>query len=665
MTELTITPDYGRKRLKFAGTVAAGEHVAVTVAGAAEWASAEGAKLRLRVLFGKALVGIVGGDAEAQNPWRTHGDDPAIAEGAARCELNLNTIPAEKMLKCGGNCFWILDDATNHTLYGAGEWDVRAWPKRRGVDEPFDLDGYPQLVEDIEELKEAWEEYKATVSAALADKADRATTYTKGETDAAIAAAKNGRFKVVQELPSVAEAESNVIYLVPRTDGETGNVYDEWVVADGAWEKIGTADVDLTDYYNKSAVDGLLTGKVDKETGKGLSSNDYTTTEKQKLAGIEAGAQVNAVASVNSKTGAVTLSASDVGALGNTGNQILDGSISASNYLSAPQLIVGTSSNGLIFSQDDSFVYATVKVGGSTISTYKFPKDSLLDGDNGNIARLLDIYAAVQQIAPAWVSGTTYAADAKVSYNGVVYARKTSGSITSSANPASDTTNWQAKKVSELFLPLTGGTLSGSLLIDDRIIIGKIFGNPSIAIRAANGTSFVIFSRANIRINSDTLDYPISSGTLALLENIAPSFSDSATYEVNKLCVYANALYRCTTAITTAGAWDFSKWTTATVQDVLAAIWAALDNKAPLASPAFTGTPTAPNMDAQSADGQVANKKYVDDKVAGVSVTPLSGKTYDFSTNADVYKAVADIARALGATVTNAPTDPVSTPSND
>lgn len=33
--------------------------------------------------------------------------------------------------------------------------------------------------------------------------------------------------------------------------------------------------------------------KVDKVTGKGLSTNDYTTAEKEKLAGIEAGAQVN------------------------------------------------------------------------------------------------------------------------------------------------------------------------------------------------------------------------------------------------------------------------------------------------------------------------------------------------------------------------------------
>lgn len=43
--------------------------------------------------------------------------------------------------------------------------------------------------------------------------------------------------------------------------------------------------------------------------------NEYTADEKQKLAGIEAGAQKNTVDSVNGMTGPVTLDASDVGAL--------------------------------------------------------------------------------------------------------------------------------------------------------------------------------------------------------------------------------------------------------------------------------------------------------------------------------------------------------------
>lgn len=68
-----------------------------------------------------------------------------------------------------------------------------------------------------------------------------------------------------------------------------------------------------------------------------------------------------------------------------------------------------------------------------------------------------------------------------------------------------------------------------------------------------------------------SLAYKLYRATEQAVLQIAPAFSTSATYEVNKLCVYANALYRCTTAITTAGEWDSSKWTVATVQDMLTA----------------------------------------------------------------------------------------------
>ncbi len=58
-----------------------------------------------------------------------------------------------------------------------------------------------------------------------------------------------------------------------------------------------------------------LAGKVDVVSGKGLSTNDYTTAEKTKLSGIATGAQVNVIesityngtsVSVTSKTAAIT-----------------------------------------------------------------------------------------------------------------------------------------------------------------------------------------------------------------------------------------------------------------------------------------------------------------------------------------------------------------------
>lgn len=51
---------------------------------------------------------------------------------------------------------------------------------------------------------------------------------------------------------------------------------------------------------------------VQKQTGKGLSANDFTNILKQKLDGIETGAQVNTVDSVNNKTGNIVITSDDI-----------------------------------------------------------------------------------------------------------------------------------------------------------------------------------------------------------------------------------------------------------------------------------------------------------------------------------------------------------------
>ena len=55
-------------------------------------------------------------------------------------------------------------------------------------------------------------------------------------------------------------------------------------------------------------------GKVDKVSGKGLSTNDYTTAEKTKLSGVATGAQVNVIESikVNGVAQTVTSKAVDI-----------------------------------------------------------------------------------------------------------------------------------------------------------------------------------------------------------------------------------------------------------------------------------------------------------------------------------------------------------------
>ena len=58
-----------------------------------------------------------------------------------------------------------------------------------------------------------------------------------------------------------------------------------------------------------STATAAINNKVDKETGKGLSTNDYTTNEKNKLAGIEAQANKTTVDSSlsGSSTNPVTI----------------------------------------------------------------------------------------------------------------------------------------------------------------------------------------------------------------------------------------------------------------------------------------------------------------------------------------------------------------------
>lgn len=50
---------------------------------------------------------------------------------------------------------------------------------------------------------------------------------------------------------------------------------------------VGGGSIDLSSYAKKEDVNAALEKKVDKVTGKGLSSNDYTDADKLKLTGLE------------------------------------------------------------------------------------------------------------------------------------------------------------------------------------------------------------------------------------------------------------------------------------------------------------------------------------------------------------------------------------------
>lgn len=147
---------------------------------------------------------------------------------------------------------------------------------------------------------------------------------TTPKLEEALAKIKTLKKEVVQSLP--ATGQDDVIYLVKDSKGKANNVYLEYLWINGAFELIGSTEVDLSGYAKASELDEKLAKsqitdkydlndktkvpsskalydaigvidelKVDKAEGKGLSSNDYTNDEKtlvSKILDIEEQARV-------------------------------------------------------------------------------------------------------------------------------------------------------------------------------------------------------------------------------------------------------------------------------------------------------------------------------------------------------------------------------------
>ena len=61
--------------------------------------------------------------------------------------------------------------------------------------------------------------------------------------------------------------------------------------------------------------------------------------------------------------------------------------------------------------------------------------------------------------------------------------------------------------------------------------------------------------------------------------DICDEFSKLSTYDVGDYCIYENVLYKCTTAITTEGEWDATKWKATSIDKELKEISSYTENK--------------------------------------------------------------------------------------
>lgn len=77
----------------------------------------------------------------------------------------------------------------------------------------------------------------------------------------AVANAAHLKRAIVDVLPE--SGEENAIYLVPSASSKDGNVKDEYMWINSAWEKIGSSEVDLTGYLKESDLTVITTAEID------------------------------------------------------------------------------------------------------------------------------------------------------------------------------------------------------------------------------------------------------------------------------------------------------------------------------------------------------------------------------------------------------------------
>lgn len=142
-----------------------------------------------------------------------------------------------------------------------------------------------------------------------------ATLTTKvGTLETTVGKAAEGDNPATGLVKSVADNASAIAAEQTRAEGIEGNLQSAINTLNGANTVNGSVAKTVKDAVDaaQATLQGNIDKKVDKVSGKGLSTNDYTNDEKTKLEGIAAGAQVNVIETVKVNGVALTPTAKAV-----------------------------------------------------------------------------------------------------------------------------------------------------------------------------------------------------------------------------------------------------------------------------------------------------------------------------------------------------------------
>lgn len=138
---------------------------------------------------------------------------------------------------------------------------------------------------------------------------DLSNYYTKTQVEGLISSAGHLKREVVTTLPTLQEAKENVIYMIKKPSGllMTNDYYEEYMLIDGALEKIGDTYVDLSEYVKKGELpeDQNTTYNFKAESGGNsenkalLTLSEADNAEAKESVGIKGGSNVSVTVDEN------------------------------------------------------------------------------------------------------------------------------------------------------------------------------------------------------------------------------------------------------------------------------------------------------------------------------------------------------------------------------
>ena len=230
------------------------------------------------------------------------------------------------------------------------------------------------------------------------------------------------------------------------SDG-TGGFRLEWFEPSGTTIEDVAARVDTLETEMDSvesditALEAAVGNKVDKVDGKGLSTNDYTNEEKQKLAGIAAGAEVNVQADWNeSDTGSdayiknkPTSLPANGGNADTVGGKTVDDTQTTSDYLWTAEKIKSYADS--VVAANDAMVYK-----GTVSSTSPLPATDYKTGWSYKVAEAGTYASSSCEVGDLIIALNDYASGTASDADWQVIQGNVDGAVTSAETSSSDGT---------------------------------------------------------------------------------------------------------------------------------------------------------------------------------------------------------------------------------